>query len=80
MSRLADQVAELEEQLEDAVTQNRDLIQENSVQADTINTLTASINGATREIDELYERLQYYEQLHPELRTPWKVKQRMEDT
>jgi phage shock protein A len=80
MSRLADQVAELEEQLEDAVTQNRDLIQENSVQADTINTLTASINGATREIDELYERLQYYEQLHPELRTTWKVKQRMEDT
>ncbi len=80
MSRLADQVAELEEQLEDVVTQNRDLIQENSVQADTINTLTASINGATREIDELYERLQYYEQLHPELRTTWKVKQRMEDT
>lgn len=80
MSRLADQVAELEEQLEDAVTQNRDLIQENSVQADTINTLTASINGATREIDELYEQLQYYEQLHPELRTTWKVKQRMEDT
>lgn len=80
MSRLADQVAELEEQLEDAVTQNRDLIQENSVQADTINTLTASINGATREIDELHERLQYYEQLHPELRTSWRVKQRMEDT
>jgi phage shock protein A len=80
MSRLADQVAELEEQLEDAVTRNRDLIQENSVQADTINTLTASINGATREIDELYEQLQYYEQLHPELRTTWKVKQRMEDT
>lgn len=80
MSRLADQVAELEEQLEDAVTQNRDLIQENSVQADTINTLTASINGATREIDELYEQLQYYEQVHPELRTTWKVKQRMEDT
>lgn len=80
MSRLSDQIAELEEQLEDAVTQNRDLIQENSVQADTINTLTASINGATREIDELYEQLQYYEQLHPELRTAWKVKQRMEDT
>lgn len=80
MSRLADQVAELEEQLEDAVTQNRDLIQENSVQLDTINTLTASINGATREIEELYEQLQYYEQLYPELRTTWKVKQRMEDT
>lgn len=79
MSSLGAQVSELEDQLDDAVTQNRDLIQENSVQLDTINDLTASLTGATREIEELYEQLEYYEQLHPELKTSWKVKIKLED-
>lgn len=79
MSSLGAQVSELEDRLDELITQNAELISENTVQVDTIDDLTASLTGATREIEELYEQLQYYEQLHPELKTSWKVKIKLED-
>jgi chromosome segregation ATPase len=77
MSQLARMVEEVEKELEEARSTITELSQSISVNQDTISDLQASLNGSAREIDELYDRLQYYESVHPELKTSWEVKTRL---
>ncbi len=76
---LGEEVSALEEELEETKKILNESLNTNNIQAEDIKDLTASLNGATREIEELYEQLQYYEELHPEIKTTWNVKQRMEE-
>lgn len=79
MSELADQVAALEERLHEAECALEEYREQNGVLDDQLKDAIASLNSATREIDELYDQLKYLQELCPEGKTAWQVKQKMEN-
>ena len=79
MGKIADYVADLEEQYEELKEANVALSEEVSNFRHENQDLIASLTGATREIDQLFAELEYYRQINPDLKTAWEVRQRMED-
>lgn len=72
-------VQELAEERDELAKLNAEFIKENQRLTDENADLQAHINGMTRELDELFDMVKYFEELHPDYKEAWKVKRRMED-
>jgi len=79
MGRLATDVEDLENELEELRGQLEELATDNRRLTDDLHDTLASLTGATREIEELYEYLEYFKKVHPETDTAWRVTKRMEE-
>lgn len=73
-------VRELEEERDELVKLNEEFIKENQRLTDENADLQAHVNGMSRELEELFDMVKFFEELHPDYKEAWLVKRRMEET